>query len=115
MTATHARPLACDLTVLTPEERGRHAQLWSHLRTLAPLPTPTSHGLTFSFESSTPLAQDLAELAALELRCCPFLQISIRFEPAGGPLSFELGGGEQVHAFLEAGFKTSELPKRENG
>lgn len=111
MTATLSLPLACDLTALTAEERGRHTQLWSHIRMLAPTPNPTPRGFAFSFTPSTAPMKDRAGLAALELRCCPFLQISLRLEPADGPLSFELGGDEHVWAFLAAGFQTSEVPK----
>lgn len=115
MTAPPFLPLACDLTALTAEERGRHAQLWTHVRTLVPEPTLTSRGFTFSFAPRTLLAMELAELAALEMRCCPFLQISVRFEPASGPLSFELDGEAHVRAFLAEGFRASGVPKREDG
>lgn len=111
MTAPLSPPLACDLSALSAEERERHAQLWTHIRTLAPEPASTPYGIAFSFEPSTSLATELAELAALERRCCPFLRISVRFEPAGGPLSFELGGDEHVRSFLAAGFGADGVPK----
>lgn len=100
MSTSSAIPLACDLTALTAEERARHAQLWSHLHATAPIPVPTAHGFAFHCPPGRERAMDLAELAALEGRRCPFLDIRLHFAPAGGPLTLELTGDESVRAFL---------------
>lgn len=104
---TDSAPIACDLSALDPQQRARHAALWQQTKALASAPVRTSHGVAFHFDPDAELAHDLIELATFERRCCPFLRITVMFEPEDGPLTLELSGNHDIHTFLVHTFGVS--------
>jgi hypothetical protein len=46
----------------------------------------------------------LAQLITFERECCPFLQFTVRIEPANGPLWLELTGPSGTKDFLQSLF-----------
>jgi hypothetical protein len=87
-------PLACDLTVFTPEEREAHVALarqallaWPDAR------EETPDGYLFHYQGDEARFLTLARFAAEEHRCCPWLRFSLQLAPAlaGRPAGMRLG------------------------
>jgi hypothetical protein len=96
-------PIACDLTVFTPEERRAHEarseRLFAHQRTASEALTD---GYRFAFAASA-----LAEVSAFiagERRCCPFFSFTLEL-PAGAEVVYlSLRGPDGVKALLRRRF-----------
>src|SRR5262245_42089324 len=71
-----SRPIACDMSALSRDERQRYDTLRS--RVLATVESVTATAASFQFRlGSAVTAQDVAEWMSLEHRCCPFLTIAL--------------------------------------
>jgi len=96
-------PLACDRLALSPEARARHfdelgPQLLAARTAVRELP----NGYAFRFPADAKTIRLVAEWAAGERLCCPFLDIDIRLEPDGGPLWVTLTGREGTKDVIRA-------------
>jgi hypothetical protein len=89
----HDIPLACDLTVFTPDERDAHVALarrallhWPDGREEAP------DGYLFHYQGDPPRFLALARFAADEHRCCPWIHFTLELAPApaGRPAGIRL-------------------------
>jgi len=102
--ATHERgPFACDVRAMTSEQRKRHfEELGPALRSLKTGVRELPNGFEFQFPSDAKTYQLLAEWAAGERVCCPFLSIDLNSEREGGPLWLRLTGRDGVKQFLQA-------------
>ena len=99
----HESPLACDRLALTPEQRKRHfEELGPMLRSLKTSVRELPDGFEFQYPSDMRTYQVVAEWAAGERVCCPFLEIDLRSEPEGGPLWLRLTGRDGVKKFIQA-------------
>lgn len=91
---------ACDLSALTPGQRGRHSELarrWhQEVQALEELPD----GYALVFEPTAERALELAEWMTLERRCCPFLHLAVELAPFQGPLTLRLTGAPGVKPLL---------------
>jgi hypothetical protein len=69
-------PIACVLSALTTEQRGReHALVKEHLMSVREV-KERDDGYSFRYDPDISLFGRMAELVALEHRCCPFLDFS---------------------------------------
>ena len=59
---TDPTPIACDLSVLDPQQQMRHAELWRQAKACTTALMATEHGVAFHFVPDTQLAHDLIEL-----------------------------------------------------
>jgi hypothetical protein len=94
-------PLACDLSVLSAEERARHAEISERLRGAFQHVEPLPDGYAFSLPPQSEYLLLAAEFITRERLCCPFFRFELVAEPGGEPFSLRLTGGEEVKAFLE--------------
>lgn len=93
-------PIACDMSVLSPNERQTHLatshELFSNLQAIKELPD----GYEFQVGNDPHAITKLAEFVRLEKLCCPFLNFAIGVEAEGGPTTLRLTGREGVKAFV---------------
>ena len=93
-------PIACDMTVIRPEQRPAHLatsrDLFSQIEELREL----SNGYEFRFASESSLLLKLAEFVSLEKLCCPFLSFMIEVDAEGGPVWLRMIGRDGVKAFI---------------
>jgi hypothetical protein len=97
----HESPFMCDRLALTPELRKRHFDdLGPKLLALKTGVRELPDGYEFSFPSDT--IQLVAEWAIQERLCCPFFDISLRFEREGGPIWMRFTGRKGTKDFIKA-------------
>ncbi len=78
-------PFACDRLALDAEARRRHfGELWPALRLTRKAVRELPNGYEFQFPADPKTMALVAEWAAGERRCCPFLDIELRTEQEGG-------------------------------
>lgn len=95
-------PIVCTMTLLTPAERDRHAELRRRLPAAAEGFEERDGGYSFRFPRRPEVLAQVAEFAALESRCCPFFSIGLEL-PAGEPFAWlHLTGPAGVKEFIQA-------------
>jgi hypothetical protein len=102
-TVTHESHFACDRLALDAEARRRHfEELGPALRALRESVQELSNGFEFRFPSDPKTIAMVAEWAAGERLCCPFLDIQLRMEREGGPFWMRLTGRKGTKEFIKA-------------
>ena len=96
--------LACDLTAIPADERGRHGEVTRQLFAAVKEAREEPGGFTFQLSPEPALLLLAAEFVARESRCCPFFGFAIELAPDGGPLWLRLTGSPEVKAFARAEF-----------
>lgn len=97
-------PVACRLGALSASERAReHELLGEHLRSVVEV-REQAGGYSFRYPSDALLFARMAELVALEHRCCPFLGFSLEWPGADATPWMNITGGERVKQFVAATF-----------
>jgi hypothetical protein len=71
-----SRPIACDMSALSTDERNRYDVLRRSITSATQERVRTPEGLRLRLNTSVPL-RDVAEWMALERRCCPFLHLRL--------------------------------------
>ena len=98
--ADNDSPIACDMTVIPPEQRSAHLatsrDFFSHIEEFREL----SNGYEFRFASESSLRVKLAEFVSLEKLCCPFLSFTIEVDAEGGPVWLRFTGRDGVKTFI---------------
>lgn len=95
-------PFTCNRFALSPEIQKRHFDvLGPELLKLMRSARETEDGYDFEFLADEKTFQVLAEWAMQERLCCPFLDISLRFQREGGPLRLRLAGRKGVKDFIK--------------
>jgi hypothetical protein len=89
ITRTTDLPVACTLTA---EERSTRPDVVRPLLSSAEEICELEDGYAFRFAAATETAAALLDLALFERRCCAFLTFELIFEPAQGPLWFQIRG-----------------------
>ena len=91
-------PIACVLTALNQEQREREdILLKEHLRSVREL-KERDDGYSFRYDSDVGLFARMAELVALEHRCCPFLTFELEWGRVDPWL--HIRGGTRVKEFV---------------
>jgi len=93
-------PLACDMSAIPADERGKHHALTRHLMAAACDIRDVTNGLAFQFPASE--YEAVALFIEYERRCCPFLAFRLTVSPERGAVSLHVTGPEGVTAFLRA-------------
>ena len=96
--------LACDLTAIPSDERGRHGEVARQIFAAVQAAHEEPAGLAFRLPPEPAVLLLAAEFVARESRCCPFFGFAIELEPDGGPLWLRLTGRPEVKAFARAEF-----------
>lgn len=94
-------PIACDLSVLTEEQRARHEanaeRVWGAIEGTREL----ERGFAFRFAYEPSLIAAIGEFIAYESLCCPFLDFSLQVEGEHGRVWLSVGGREGVKEYLK--------------
>ena len=97
-----SRPIACDMSALTHDERQRYDALRSTITASVQEVGATGSTIRLRLHGSV-TASDIAEWITLENRCCPFLNITFICR-SDGTRWVELGGTRRIKEFLEDEF-----------
>lgn len=97
------RPIACDMSALSAQERVHHGTLSKIVRSSIRDQVEIRDGYRFALDSSVGIAR-VGSWIELEARCCPFLQFAFEIGP-GGSTTLSLTGPEGVREFI-----VGELP-----
>jgi hypothetical protein len=101
----HVSPFACNALALSPEVRKRHfEQLGPALLRLKKSTRKLPDGYELEFSTDNRTYQLLTEWTFQERLCCPFLDISLRFDTEGGPLWLRLTGRPGTKEFIKEEF-----------
>lgn len=97
------RPIACDMTALSPDERRRYDTLRQLVLNSVRDVRSTATGFRLRVSEAAP-AQNIAEWMTLEHRCCPFLTLELALTD-DGTTWIEMGGSASIKNFLRDEFK----------
>jgi hypothetical protein len=100
MTQFNDIPLACDLTVLTPEQRERHIHVADELARLCSSTRELEDGYAFEYPGDSATILTAAEFMSLEHLCCPFFRMALEIEPGQGSVWLHLRGSSEIKAFV---------------
>ncbi|HKR21728.1 MAG TPA: hypothetical protein VJS17_03995 [Pyrinomonadaceae bacterium] len=92
-------PIACDMSVLSPEQRETHLSTSRDLFLSLTEIRELSNGYEFRLDGSDVIVK-IAEFISLEKLCCPFLNFTLEVEAENGSVWLALTGREGVKAFV---------------
>jgi len=95
-------PIACNLGVLTAEERKHHETLGRKIFSSVIARKRTASGYAFKLDRSRISASEVGQWIELEERCCPFFDFGLDLQREGGALTLSLGGRPGVREFIDS-------------
>ena len=99
------RPIACNLSALSPEQRTREQELLAVFRSTRPKTQAIEHGYRFEVSSDPANLARLGEFLGLERLCCPFLDFRVVVRSGGGAVTLDVYGDEpDAQAFIRDAF-----------
>ena len=101
---TKESPFACNMAVLTAEQRTRTFSLLDKLKTKIQEVDELPDGFALRFQTDAEMVKDVAEFITYERLCCPFFDFELVVEREGGPLWLRLKGREGVKDFIRMEF-----------
>jgi hypothetical protein len=104
-TTTEQSSFYCNINALSPAARAHHQQLTAKLIAARKQIVESPKGYEFQFNPSTISLANLADWAAAESKCCPFLDFHIDLEERGNLLCLRLTGQEGIKPFIRQEFK----------
>jgi hypothetical protein len=97
-------PIACDLTALNADQRVREGVLLQeHHRSFVEM-RERDDGWSFRYTADLALFGRIAELVALEHRCCPFLDFQLDWLRLEAEPWLHITGGARVKEFVANAF-----------
>ena len=93
-------PVACNLSALSADEQARREALATQLRAHTQAVAETESGYAVRLPDDPCAQREAFELALLERRCCPFLQIDFTMQASDGSVWLAFSGGPGVKALL---------------
>jgi hypothetical protein len=104
MKTNAATPLACNLSIFTPEQRHEHEEncwrLFHQASNIRELPG----GLALHLPNERGTLSLATEFVTREAQCCPFLDFDLHWEPPYGHVELSITGPEGSREFLKAEF-----------
>ena len=95
-------PLACDLSVFTPEERAYHGRLYEQINAARQSVRELEDGYALQLPGAA--YTTAAEFMRLEHVCCPFFRLILEVEPGQGSIWLHVRGSDPIKAFVEQEF-----------
>jgi hypothetical protein len=95
-------PLACDMSALTVEQRGRQRVLSRRLRDEALEVRELEDGYALAHVPDGEALEAMAEFVVNERMCCPFFEFAITVAGDGGPAWLTITGEGEAKRVLEA-------------
>ena len=97
-------PIACDMSVFSPEERESHIKNTRQLYQSVLSIREVENGYEFAFPGRSEFILGLGEFISNERLCCPFLKFNLLIPPADDPVTMTLSGPEGTKEFLREEF-----------
>jgi hypothetical protein len=97
-------PIACALSVLTPQERTREGELLEEHHASIRERRERPDGYSYRYPKEAALFVRMAELVSLEHRCCPFLDFRLEWAGAEESPWLHIIGGARVKSFVAETF-----------
>jgi hypothetical protein len=97
------RPIACDMTALSGDERRRYDVLRPHVLGALERVDETASGFRLRLGNAVSI-HDAAEWLEMEHRCCAFLDIRLALN-GDGTTWIEMGGSSAIKTFLQGEFR----------
>jgi hypothetical protein len=103
---------ACNLTVLSTEEREHFASVTDALFTAVQETLELENGFAFRFINKPNQLVQIARFIQRESQCCPFLKFNLEVEPSSGPVWLRITGETGTKEFLCAELDQIQIPER---
>jgi hypothetical protein len=97
-------PVACVLTALSPDQRKRESILLGEHRAARQETRERSDGYSYRYPPDIDLFVRIAELVALEHRCCPFLDFQLEWQGGEAAPWLHVTGGDRAKEFVSQTF-----------
>ena len=94
-------PIACNIHVLTAQERQEHSTAAKRLLTAVTMRREVKNGYVFELDKTRITLSQVSEWVENEKRCCPFFDFQIKLVRESGPLSLTLMGRNGVKKLIE--------------
>jgi hypothetical protein len=95
----------CNIKALAPAERARHKKLTEKLISGRTEIIETEKGYEFQFNPAVVSIAELADWAAAESKCCPFVEFHIDLEREGTLVCLRLAGDQGIKHFIQSEFQ----------
>ena len=109
---TRETDFACDLTVLSQEERKQFTSVTDALFATVQERHELENGFTFRFLNQPGQLVQIAQFIERESQCCPFLKFTLDVEPSSGPIWLRITGETGAKEFLQAELAQIQSPER---
>jgi hypothetical protein len=96
--------LTCNIDGIPPEDRARYTQLFEALRHAIQEKRELSDGYALRLDTAQFSTDQALEWIELERKCCPFLELEVRWDIEKGPVWLHLKGPEGVKEFISDEF-----------
>jgi len=93
---------ACDLTVLSEEEREQFVSVTDALIAAVQETRELENGFALRFLNRPGQLVQIAQFIERESQCCPFLKFNLEVGPSSGPIWLRIDGEPGTKEFLQA-------------
>jgi hypothetical protein len=98
-------PIACDLTVFTPEERAEHLERTRKVFSAIGHLTEDVDGFTLTFTAARELRDDVGRWIEGEQRCCPFFVFDVTGDRGDDSFAVQISGPDGAKEILRSIFE----------
>lgn len=95
-------PIACDLTVFGDNDRRRQKAVLAEMRSKVKAVQELPDGFALGLQAEPNTLPLVAEMIALESKCCQFLVFGLEVKHGGSSITLRLTGGDGAKDFLRA-------------
>ena len=105
-----AIPIACDLTVFTPEQRAEHLERTRRVFSAIARLTEEMDGFTLTFHAARGLGDEVGRWIEGERRCCPFFVFDVTGDRGDGSFALRVAGPEGAKEILRGSLAATAQP-----
>lgn len=109
---TQETEFACDLTVLSAEEREDFASVTDSLFTAVQETRELENGFAFRFLNQPGQLAQIALFIERESQCCSFLKFKLEVKPNTGPVWLHIDGETGTKEFLRVELDQIQIPEQ---
>ena len=96
--------LTCNIDQIPVEQRGRYVELFDLLRHAIEDKRELPNGYAVRLDPAQFTTDQALEWIELERKCCPFLEMEVRWHIENGPVWLQIKGPEGVKIFILSEF-----------
>ncbi|HTK81695.1 MAG TPA: hypothetical protein VL633_05340 [Bacteroidota bacterium] len=102
-------PFACDMSVMTPEEREHHAEVGRKMFGMVKEVKELRDGFALRFDVDSAMISTVAQFVEKERLCCPFMKFTVEVGQEHGPLWVSITGRKGAKEFIRSEFDLDSL------